>query len=190
MEIGGKLNILALKQGDKAEFETLYRLYYRDLYRFAYNYIMSRDAEDIVQEVYVKFYENRKNLPLDIDIKSYLYSSTKNSCLNFLRHLNVVDKSKTKLAEVILSYSDELSDEDNERYHKVKECLNKLSEQQQNILRLKAEGYDYKEIGEKLNISPVTVKTHVVRAYKFIRKSIFFLISLFFTIFLYTFFLR
>lgn len=172
-----KICISALKAGDIHTFETLYTAYYKELYRFAYYYIMCEEAEDIVQNVFVKLYENHSTIRSDADLKSYLYSSVKHGCLNFLRHKKIIDNSQSKIAEVIMQYSE--SNDTDEKISMINSYIQKLTPQQQIIIRLKAEGNDYKQIGAILNISPVTVHTHIVRIYKFFRKNIFFLYTIF-----------
>lgn len=161
-----------LRHGQRKAFESIYRKYYKDLYRFAFHYILCEEAEDIVQDVFIKFYENRKSLPNDLNTKSYLYSATKNRCLNFHRHLGIVDKNETRIIETLLSYESLYDDEMEQIYEDLEKCMSELSPQQRTILQLKAEGNDYNQIAKKLNITPGTVNTHVIRAYSYFRKKI------------------
>ena len=152
-------------------FEEIYMIYYNGLYRFAYHYIMNEDAEDIVQDIFTKVYENMDKLLDEDKIKSYLYSATKNSCLNYLRKLKIIDGNKDKLIETIFHYSNEYLDDGEAVDLEMQSCISKLPEQQKIILKLKIEGRSYKEISEILNISQGTVNTHVNRAYKYIKDN-------------------
>ena len=152
-------------------FEEIYLKYYNMLYRFAYHYIMSDDAEDIVQDIFAKIYENMDDLPSNDKIKSYLYSATKNSCLNYLRKLKIIDNNKDKLIETIFHYSNEYLEDDEAIDIEVQSCISKLPKQQRVILKLKIEGKSYKEISEILQISQGTVNTHINRAYKYIKEN-------------------
>lgn len=167
------IDILKLKSGSKEEFKKFYLLYFNRLYRFAYHYVMSEDAEDIVHDVFLKIYENVDKIPEDMSFNSYMFTSVKNSCLNYLRHKNVVDKNQDKLLEVMLYTGEELND-DTDMVNRVKQCLMDLPDKQRIILEMKFRGYDYNFIAKTLNITIGTVNTHINRAYKFIRNKILF----------------
>lgn len=136
---------------------------------------MSEDAEDIVHDVFLKIYENVDKIPEDMSFNSYMFTSVKNSCLNYLRHKNVVDKNQDKLLEVMLYTGEELND-DTDMVNRVKQCLMDLPDKQRIILEMKFRGYDYNFIAKTLNITIGTVNTHINRAYKFIRNKILFLL--------------
>lgn len=169
------IDILKLKSGSKEEFKKFYLLYFNRLYRFAYHYVMSEDAEDIVHDVFLKIYENVDKIPEDMSFNSYMFTSVKNSCLNYLRHKNVVDKNQDKLLEVMLYTGEELND-DTDMVNRVRQCLMDLPDKQRIILEMKFRGYDYNFIAKTLNITIGTVNTHINRAYKFIRNKILFLL--------------
>ena len=64
-------------------------------------------------------------------------------------------------------------EDDGGLFEKVQACLQQLPDQQRKVLELKIfQGMSYKEIAEELQVSEVTVHTHVKRAYKFIRESL------------------
>ncbi len=156
---------------DRYKFEELYMAYFESLYRFAYHYVMCEEAKDIVQDVFIQFYENSRNLPEDINILGYLLTATRNRCMNFLRHKDIVDKHEERLVEAIISWNAECTDEYSELSREIERCMSFLSVQQQQVIRLKSEGKSYKEIAEKLNISEGTVNTHIARAYKVFREN-------------------
>ncbi|MDR2131655.1 MAG: RNA polymerase sigma-70 factor [Odoribacteraceae bacterium] len=171
------ITVAELQTGDNEAFDRIYMLYFNALYRFAYRLILSPDAEDLVQEVFVNLYEKRLTLPGDTPLKPYLYAATRNRCMNYLRHLDIRDKNKEKLVESIVFSADH--DTGEEITERVNACISKLSAQQQLILRLHAEGMSYRQIAEKLNISTGTVNTHVSRAYLHFKKFFAFVFSFF-----------
>ena len=163
-----------LKDNPQKAFEHIFRVMSPKLYRFAFAYLMNAHvAEDIVQDAFMKLWMIASSLPDETNINSYLYSSVKNSCLNYYKHLQVEDSNKTKLTEALI-FTGILEYEDNHLLlEKVQECLQQLSEQQRKVLELKIfQGMSYKEIARELNISEVSVHTHIKRAYKFIRNSL------------------
>ena len=166
--------VKGLKDNSSEVFEQVFREMSPKLYRFALAYTMNADtAEDIVQDTFMHLWSMAASLPDETNISSYLYSSVKNSCLNYYKHLQVEDSNRTKLTEALI-YVGTLEYEDNSAlFEKVQECLQKLPDQQQKVLELKIfRNMSYKEIARELDISETSVHTHVKRAYKFIRESL------------------
>ncbi len=155
-------------------FNSVYMLYYNELYRFAYHYVMCPHAEDIVQDVFLKLYEKSYTIKDSSHLKSYLYSAVKNRCIDYMRKLKIEDAKRQKLIEVFVYCEDPLGDtEEFDTVEKLNQLINILPEQQQKILQLKAEGKEYHEIAEILNISSGTVNIHVSRAYKTLRGKVY-----------------
>ena len=72
--IDDKSYLLPLKQGDKGVFEIIFKDYYRKLCTYARGFLGdANEAEDIVSEFFVSFWENRKNLEINSSLKSYLF---------------------------------------------------------------------------------------------------------------------
>ena len=96
------------------EFEEVFRYYYRPLFLFAYGYIMDEEeAENIVQSVFTEMWEKRGNLPGNLNLKAYLYSSVKHACLRYFRRLQLLDEYKKRQAEaLVLSFADDEVEDD------------------------------------------------------------------------------
>ncbi len=155
-------------------FEVIFKTYYPSLYRLAYAYLMSKNlAEDMVQDTFVSLWSAAPSLPMDTRLKSYLYSSVKHGCLDYIKHLQVIDANKEKLAEALI-FSGTVEYEDNqELLDKVKQCMQGLPEQQRKVLELKVfQKMNYKEIARELDITEESVHTYVKRAYKYLRESV------------------
>lgn len=166
--------IKALKNNSGGAFERMFWEYSPRLYRFALGYVMNVElAEDIVQDAFLHLWETLPSLPENTHVGNYLYSSVKNLCLNYLKHLQVEDSHKNKLAEALIFMGSMEYEDDSELMEKLKECISQLPEQQRKILEMKIfQDMSYKEIAERLNISETTVHTHVKRAYQFIRTTL------------------
>lgn len=157
------------------EFEKVFQYYYRPLFLFAYGYVMDEEeAENIVQSVFTVMWEKRKSLPLNLNLKSYLYSSVKYACLRYFKRLQLLDEYKKRQAEaLILSFADDDVENDNELISLVQHALSQLSEQQRKIVELHVmEGKKYLEIANLLQLSENTVRTHLKRAYKILRENL------------------
>lgn len=166
--------VKGLKDNSSVIFEQVFREMSPKLYRFALTYTMNEDmAEDIVQDTFMHLWAAAASLSDDTNVSSYLYSSVKNSCLNYYKHLQVEDSNRTKLTEALVYLGSLEYEDDGGLFEKVQACLQQLPEQQRKVLELKIfQGMSYKEIAEELQVSEVTVHTHVKRAYKFIRESL------------------
>jgi len=173
-DIANKQWVRGLRNQSHEVFEEIFKTFYADLYKFAYAYLMNENlAEDVVQDVFVAVWTSAESMPWDTNLKNYLYSSVKHGCLDYLKHLQVIDNNKEKLTEALI-FSGTVEYEDNqELLEKVKLCLQELPEQQRKVLELKVfKGLNYREISQELSISEESVHTHVKRAYRYLRDSI------------------
>ncbi len=81
----------ALQKGEEKAFEYLFDKYYEGLLNYAGRIVREIElAHDLVQETFCKLYEDHANLNIHLSIKSYLYKSVYNSCLNEIKHQKVV----------------------------------------------------------------------------------------------------
>ena len=71
--------------GDQSSFRQLYHQFYKRLLQFAFVLTRNKEvAEELVEDVFIKFWKNRKNAENIGNVKVYLYSATKNTCLTAL----------------------------------------------------------------------------------------------------------
>ena len=167
--------VLSLKNGDLKAFSELFDRYGKRLYRFSMGYLKSEsDAEEIVQEVFVKIWNKREELSLQKSFESYLFTIAKNGILNTIR--------KTKSEQAYLQYAklhpeknvlldDELNFRELERAYK--EAIGKLSPRRKEIFLLSREqSLSNAEIAEKMNISVKTVENQMTSALSEIRKHL------------------
>lgn len=92
-------------------FDELYKSYFQGLYHFAWHYVMCDEARDIVQDVFISFYESKSKLPPDTNIVGYLLTATRNRCMNFLRRQDVIDRHENRLVEAIISWNNDTHEE-------------------------------------------------------------------------------
>lgn len=164
-----------IKKGDEKAFERLFRTYYSHLCLFAENYVRNQaEAEEIVQDMFVRLWENRNRITIATSVKNYLFRSVKNRCLNFLQH----KKIETRYAEKLLFEAEQSTPDDTDiiesgLLHKIEETINSMPQKRQEIFRLsREEGLKYREIAEKLDISVKTVETHMGLAIKTLRDKL------------------
>ncbi len=150
-----------VRKGNQLAFATLFNQYHKSLYQLAYRYLKSQEmAEDAVQHVFVKFWENRNNINENLSVKNLLFTSLKNHTLNVLRdNARAVEKNYEILQEtsrVELSADDSQTSEMTDI---IERAVKRLSPQRRQIFYLKIEeGLSNQDIAEKLNISVNTVK--------------------------------
>ncbi len=106
MQINGieeKELIKRMISGDQTAFELLFRFYYPGLVVFASHILLDySNAEEITQDFFVKLWEKRKNISSAHSIKSYLFTSVKNSSINYLNR----EKIKTTLIRKSEAYNE------------------------------------------------------------------------------------
>ena len=164
--------ILGLRRRDPRVYEIVFKKYYPPLVVFVMRHIGDQDvAKDIVQDIFFKLFESSRSLPDDFQLKSWLYKVARNAAVDYLRHLEVVDKNKFLVAEAMLSTADVDENIDDEVYRKVNAAIASLPEQCRLIIQLNVlEGKKYLEIAEELGISINTIRTQVARGYKKMRE--------------------
>lgn len=75
-----------MQQGDKAALELLFKTHYASLCRFAKSILKDAEqAEDMVQEVFMRCWNKREQIHLSGSFKSYLYTAVRNHCFNMLK---------------------------------------------------------------------------------------------------------
>lgn len=143
---------------------------------FANKYLQDVDeAEEIVQNCFVKFWENRNDLKVNSSVRSYMFTSIKNACLNQIKHLKVKEDYKIhNEKEIELSqYSIDDDLEASELESKINKTINALPEGRRQIFILsRYEGLKYREIADKLKISIKTVENQMGSAIKFLKTEL------------------
>jgi RNA polymerase sigma-70 factor, ECF subfamily len=161
--------ILRLKEGDSKSYETLFQLVYPQLCAYANKFLNDIDeAEEIVQEVFYKLWENRNRLDEDDSVRGYLFTSVKNRCLHFLEHQKV-KSNYSKILQYVYANSQEDSAHEilvaNELDKEFTRALERLPSECRKIFELnRVQGLKYAEIASHLKISQKTVETQMSRA--------------------------
>ncbi len=166
--------VLKIIQSDQSAFEDLYNLYADKLYYFALRYLKTKEeAENIIQDVFVKIWETRDRLNSEYSISAYLFTIARNTIFNlhrkrlnetaYLEYLETyLDSLHSKLEQEIV-YSDLNSH--------INKIVDKLPMQRKKVFELSRNGgLSHKEISQQLNISEKTIETHIRLAIKDIRK--------------------
>tara|TARA_R110002049_G_scaffold306103_1_gene504015 strand:+ start:5036 stop:5614 length:579 start_codon:yes stop_codon:yes gene_type:complete len=168
--------IKLLKEDGAKAFELLYKLYYQRLFHLAKNYIGNEeDAKEIIQELFLKLW-NRRDLLNKIN-NSYLFTLTKNACLDYLKSKKIkIEYSKNyydkQLSDPISFIENEVASKllEKELDIKIKESIAMLPEKCRVVfMKSRFEGMKNKEIAEDMCISKRTVDTHIHLALRHMR---------------------
>jgi len=165
--------IVRLKAGDQTAFELLFHFYYSGLVMYSTQFTADRmDAEEIVQDFFVRFWQKHQQILLTDSLKGYLFLSVKNSCLNYLKHKKVEERYIQKMAELSsrhIAYDPDLYLA-SELQEKVKNAIDLLPEKCREIFIMsRIQGLKNEEIATNLNISKRTVETQISKALKVLR---------------------
>ncbi|MCW0484883.1 RNA polymerase sigma factor [Gaoshiqia sediminis] len=161
-----------LQQGDKQAFKALFDKYAVRLYQFSLKYLREKeDAEDLLNEVFLKIWENRQNLRSDLSFQSYLFTIAYNNIRQrFLKRSREEKYIQVFAEEYIITST---KDEDQLDYQLFVEKFNKIIDllparrKEIFILSYKKEKKN-REIAEQLGISEQFVKKQLSIARKFI----------------------
>lgn len=160
-----------MQNGDEKAFEQIFKSYYPHLVLFAQKYLGDRDlSESLVQDVFVGMWEKRHSLDIK-SLKGFLVVAVRNRCNNELKHQKVVrayEKADgNSMQEEWPVYREDVY------LNKINEAIDQLPLQRKRIFRMsRMDGLKYREIADKLNISPKTVEVQMGKALKFLREQL------------------
>ena len=167
MSLTTKEELIIDNKFNKKEFQKIYDLQFNPLCAFALKYIQNIEAvEDIVQEAFISLWEKRKDFNEIFSIKSFLYTSIRNKCLNQIKHKKVVQKHEELLIYQLESeqlFTQHVIEE--ETFNRLYQEIHHLPDASKEIMLLALNGLKNPEIAEELNISVNTVKTQKKIAY-------------------------
>lgn len=155
-------------------FSSVFKAHARSLRNYLYfRYGNEETAGDIVQEAFVKLWENCASVPFE-KAKSYLYTVANNASLNVIAHDKVVLRyAQLKPGKETHSESPDFMMEETEFANKLQSAIDSLSEAQRTAFLLnRIEGKKYHEIAEMLDISVKAVEKRISGALASLRKEI------------------
>ncbi|WP_052732639.1 RNA polymerase sigma-70 factor [Hymenobacter terrenus] len=159
-----------IKLDDERAFDALFRHYSSLVYRFAFSYLKSRvEAEEIVQDCFLKIWEKRQQLRDDTPLKGYLFTTAHHAILNQLRRGQHQLRFQSHVAGLVPSTATNGA-EYSEMEALYQAALEKLPPKRRQIFILsRQQGLSYPEIAKQLNLSVKTVETQIMQALKFLR---------------------
>jgi RNA polymerase sigma-70 factor (ECF subfamily) len=167
--------IRGLKKDNHDSFQKLFDHYSQILFQFSLSYLKSREvAEEVVQEVFIKIWDNRNKLRTDTSFKSYLFTIALNS---IRKSFNKQSRQNKLEHDILLESSDNAQGlDDNPDYQmlldKLDEFIQLMPEKRRQVfIKKKIEGKSLKEIAKELSITTKTVEYHIAEGMKFLKKK-------------------
>lgn len=165
-----------LTNDDRSAFTLIFKKYYSELVHYAHTIISDiMQSEDIVQEIFVKLWENRRKIFINDSLISYLLKAVHNKCVDFIRHHEVTGRySAFTLKDALDSYNNIdayiLHSEIQARYSS---ALDKIPSVYSLVYKMnRNESLTYAEIAEKLNVSVRTIEVRMGKALSLLRDEL------------------
>lgn len=169
---------------NQSTFSDIYDLYYPKLLRFSHTYLIrEEESENIVQDLFLYLWEHKDIIPTLQNINAYLFTLVRNRCIDYLRkEMNQEDRKgdlsevenkemQLKLYSLEMFDNDRLSDADIEKL--LHQAIDKLPERCREVFIMsRLQNLRYKEISEKLGISPNTVENQIVIAIRKLKEEL------------------
>lgn len=170
-----------IQQSDKDAFKELFDQYYTPLCVYASKIIGSPDqSRDIVQDVYIKLWDNRKDLVIYKSLKAYLYQAVRNQSLNYIEkrrrqvQFEEPEFSQKEIQDMHIlnsAHQNHISDKDLSK--RIWELVEELPEKRKSVFILyRKHGLSYSEIAEVMGITRKTVENQMGKALKYLRNQL------------------
>jgi RNA polymerase sigma-70 factor, ECF subfamily len=177
-----------MKEGDEQAFNFIFTKHYPDLVNFAMVYLKEiSEAEEIVQDVFLKLWEEREEIDIHSSLKAYLMNCIKNKCLDYFRHQRIIEKYNERISKSQEQY---IAEADkylmlSELEKQINSTIDLLPPTCKNIFNMsRIDGKKNREIAEELDISIKTVEANIGKALKILRANLVdYLVLLLFSIF-------
>lgn len=165
-----------LKNDDQAAFSIIFTKYYSDLIHFSFSFTRNSEiSEEIVQEIFLNLWQNRKSREIHTSLRSFLLKTVQNRSIDSLRHENI----SHKYASAVLDHPT-LSENNTENYilfselkENLEHALGKIPVHYAEVFRKsRIETKNYQEIAAELGISVRTVEVRIGKALSLLRKAL------------------
>lgn len=171
VETGQEL-LAIISEGSKASFTEFYTHFFQRLLLTAEKYVGNvHVAEEIVQNTFLKIWENPAQLEDVKSLKSYLYKAVVNSSINHINREKNIAQHHQIIASKLTEEDVAILDEEQELVALLYQEIEKLPPQCRKVFKMsRFDRLKYKEIATLLNLSEKTVENHIATAIKQLRK--------------------
>jgi len=166
----------------KTEFEQLFRQYYLTLCSITYGYVRDRMViEEIVDDVFIKFWNYRTQIVIRSSIKDYLVKSTRNACIDYIRanQKYIQNTSSIDEQQIVCTTLADLDENpleyiiNQETGQRITQAIDELPERYRLTFRLcRIDELSYEETAEIMSVSKNTVKSNLRDAMAILREKL------------------
>lgn len=168
-----KVLISKLKVGDSSAFSIIFTAYYNDLVMFASRFTNDlNSAEEIVQDAFVRLWEEHESVNVSISIKSYLLRTVQNKCIDWYRHKKIMQTHNYFVLKnsPVFEYNTDSYILYSELQEQINDVLSKLPVEISEAFRMnRFKGLRYHEIADLMNVSVRTIEVRIGKALHIIR---------------------
>jgi RNA polymerase sigma-70 factor (family 1) len=162
-----------LKNNDFSAFNTIYHKYSKPLYVYLLHKLKDPEVcNDVLQDIFVSFWEKREQLHIDVSIKAYLYQAARYKIIDLYRQDVKYQKYLADLAEFMTIDESVITDriDNRKKLQEIEHAVNNLPEKMREIFILsRYEHQTTRDIASKTNLSPQTVKNQLSKALRILR---------------------
>lgn len=174
----GTDNILLqrIKRDDRLALNELFGIYYTGLCRFGASYVTLSESEELVSDLFVKLWQQRKNINIEKSVRSYLFASVKYACFRLAssKKISLIDVNESDHHSEFLSGDDPYESliADEFQAHISKSLLKIPPRCRRVFIMNRYDGLKYKEIAAILSISEKTVENQIAKALQLMREQL------------------
>jgi RNA polymerase sigma-70 factor (family 1) len=164
----------AIASGDKDAFAVIYQQHFAAAYHFAKRFVTdTQTAEDITTEAFVKLWERFSQFSSLSGIKSFLFTSIKNACINHARSAKRTTKRESEFTYLLNGHDEPQENITGEVYQHIYNEIEKLPSQEKRVFKMAyLEGLSNEAIAQELGINNQSVRNHKTRALKTLRNTL------------------
>lgn len=173
-----------IRDGNEKAFRFFFERYYSELCGYASHILHNNQlSEELVQDIFIKLWNNRQKIEIKSSPRAYLYQSVHNHAINYAKQqmtekykrFQLMDETRWKFIENNYFIDDYLIEklEAQDTQIKIEQAIAELPPQCKEVFKLnRFEEKSVPEIAHQLNVSENTVRTHIFRALSRIKKAI------------------
>ena len=150
------------------DFDRIFREHYARLVNLSYHVLQRQDlAEDVVQNVFVRLWNNRSKVKVTTSISGMLSKAVINESIN------VLSRERRHGDDVLVVEAESTSELTEDRFSQLRRAIQQLPERTRQVFMLhRYEGLTIREIAEYLDLSPKTIENQLGRALQLLRAAL------------------
>ena len=164
--------VIGFSKGEKAAFDKIYAAFSASMFGVCLRYARCRDdAQDMLQESFIKLYNSRESINIEMPIAPWLKTITIRTALNYIKknYSDILVENELMFDEAIMEIENEVDKQ--ELMEKLIKILQQLPDGYRTVFNLYTiDNLTHKEIAEYLSISEGTSKSQYFKAKKMIQE--------------------